>query len=131
MNPSSHRCSDAGFRCVGTSKPSPSEHDANLPLHLLGFVRHGLWLLTHAASGSRRNQLPCFFQAEVDAVEHLIPLTPSIVLKVDKRQRCLVINPPEGLLELGRQQSLLMWLKPQLEVPELRDAVLVSMQPLR
>ena len=64
-------------------------------------------------------------------MEHLIPLTPSIVLKVDKRRRCLVINPPEGLLELGRQQSLLKWLKPQLEVWRLRDTVLVFRQHLR
>lgn len=64
-------------------------------------------------------------------MEHLIPLTPSIVLKVDKRRRCLVINPPEGLLELGRQQSLLKWLKPQLEVRRLRDTVLVFRQHLR
>ena len=76
-------------------------------------------------------QLVCFVQAEVEAVEHLIPLTPSIVLKVDKRRRCLVINPPEGLLELGRQQSLLKWLKPQLEVWRLRDTVLVFRQHLR
>ena len=64
-------------------------------------------------------------------MEHLIPLTPSIVLKVDKRRRCLVINPPEGLLELGRQQSLLKWLKPQLEVRKLRDAVLVFWRTLK
>ena len=49
-----------------------------------------------------------------DKVEHLIPLVPSIIGRVDAKKRCLVINPPEGLLELGRQQHCLQRLLPAL-----------------
>ena len=49
-----------------------------------------------------------------DKVEHLIPLVPSIVVSADVKRRCLVINPPEGLLELGRQQHCLQRLLPVL-----------------
>ena len=44
----------------------------------------------------------------------MIPLVPSIVVSADVKRRGLVINPPEGLLELGRQQHCLQRLLPVL-----------------
>ena len=46
--------------------------------------------------------------------QHLIPWVPAIVQSIHARSRTVVINPPPGLLELGRQKQLLQRLKPQL-----------------
>ena len=46
--------------------------------------------------------------------QHLIPWVPAIVQSIHPPSRTVVITPPPGLLELGRQQQLLQRLKPQL-----------------
>ena len=46
--------------------------------------------------------------------QQLIPWVPAIVQSIHARSRTVVITPPPGLLELGRQQLLLQRLKPQL-----------------
>lgn len=52
-----------------------------------------------------------------DPVEqHLIPWVPAIVQSIHPPSRTVVITPPPGLLELGRQQRLLQQLKPELVV---------------
>ena len=48
--------------------------------------------------------------------QHLIPWVPAIVQSIHPPSRTVVITPPPGLLELGRQQQLLQKLKPQLMV---------------
>ena len=53
---------------------------------------------------------------EVHQEEHLIPLVPAIVVKVDAQGRRLYIQPPKGLLELGRRKCLLTYLKSKLQV---------------
>lgn len=46
--------------------------------------------------------------------QHLIPWVPAIVQSIYPSSRTVVITPPPGLLELGRQQRLLQQLKPEL-----------------
>ncbi|KAL3141042.1 hypothetical protein ABBQ32_005553 [Trebouxia sp. C0010 RCD-2024] len=46
--------------------------------------------------------------------QHLIPWVPAIVQSIHPPSRTVVITPPPGLLELGRQQRLLQQLKPEL-----------------
>lgn len=46
--------------------------------------------------------------------QHLIPWVAAIVQSIHPASRTIVITPPPGLLELGRQQQLLQRLKPEL-----------------
>ena len=51
---------------------------------------------------------------EASQQQHLIPWVPAIVQSISHSKRTIVITPPPGLLELGRQQHLLHKLKPEL-----------------
>ncbi|KAK9816281.1 hypothetical protein WJX74_002592 [Apatococcus lobatus] len=46
--------------------------------------------------------------------EHLIPFVPDVVVKIDRKAHVLTINPPHGLLEIGRQRRLMRLLEPEL-----------------
>lgn len=48
------------------------------------------------------------------AAEHLIPLVRSIVPRVDPGARRLLVEPPDGLLDLGRRRALLARLRAEL-----------------
>lgn len=47
---------------------------------------------------------------------HMIPYVPEIFKEIDLASRQIVINPPKGLLQLGRQQLLLEIIRPQILV---------------
>ncbi len=42
--------------------------------------------------------------------QHLIPLVPAIVPRIDRAARCLYIDPPSGLLDLGYGMMCVGWL---------------------
>ena len=73
-----------------------------------------LRILAPAPSRASPTALPTA-SLDPDPVEqHLIPWVPAIVQSIHPPSRTVVITPPPGLLELGRQQRLLQQLKPEL-----------------
>jgi len=47
---------------------------------------------------------------------HQIPYVEGIVRSVDAEQRSVLVDPPKGLLDLGRQQAAMQFLEPLLQV---------------
>lgn len=47
---------------------------------------------------------------------HQIPYVEGIVCITDTQQRLLLVDPPRGLLDLGRQQAAFQYLEPLLQV---------------
>lgn len=47
---------------------------------------------------------------------HQIPHVEGIVRSADAQERLVLVDPPLGLLDLGRQQAALQFLEPLLEV---------------
>lgn len=47
---------------------------------------------------------------------HQIPYVEGIVRSTDTQQRVLLVDPPRGLLDLGRQQAAFQFLEPLLQV---------------
>ena len=56
------------------------------------------------------------YMGSVHMEEHLIPFVPDVVVKVDRKAQVLTIDPPHGLLEIGRQRRLIRLLEPELAV---------------
>ncbi len=56
------------------------------------------------------------FMGIVHMEEHLIPYVPDVVVSIDRKARQLTINPPDGLLAIGRQKRLIRLLEPDLAV---------------
>ena len=50
---------------------------------------------------------------------HYIPYVPQIVKEIDTRTQELLVKPPKGLLQLGRERSALRYVEPQLKVQTL------------
>lgn len=48
--------------------------------------------------------------------QHQIPYVEGIVHSVDAEQRLVLVDPPKGLLDLGRQQAAMQFLEPLLQV---------------
>ncbi len=47
---------------------------------------------------------------------HQIPYVEGIVRSTDTQQRMLLVDPPRGLLDLGRRQAAFQYLEPLLQV---------------
>ena len=62
-----------------------------------------------------RIQLQQADSASQPSEQHLIPWVPAIVKDILSQSHTIVIAPPSGLLELGRQQMLLHQLEPELK----------------
>ena len=67
-----------------------------------------------AAAAAHPTASPASLHDPEPLEQHLIPWVPAIVQSIHPPSRTVVINPPPGLLELGRRQQLLQKLKPQL-----------------
>ncbi len=47
---------------------------------------------------------------------HYIPYVPQIVKEIDTRTQELLVKPPKGLLQLGRERAALKYVEPLLKV---------------
>ena len=51
-----------------------------------------------------------------DAERHYIPYVPEIVQQISGVEKELLVKPPKGLLQLGREKAALRYVEPLLKV---------------
>ena len=89
-----------------TDSPSPGSIQGNLP----GGAPH----TESGNDGGVEAQGALATEYSTVEVEHLIPFVRSIVPRIDPGKRRLLVDPPSGLLDLGRRRALLQHLKGEL-----------------